>query len=483
MKVRLGLFRKFLIEAARLLEGRIEDAKAKYPNLSSDRFNTIVKEQPTGTNNKYLMWTCKQASENVDDLDSIMFAVNLFHRNRTRLNIKDINQYASFQDVIDEVESLGQSKNQQQKNASKDAEIVYRDERFVVIRPHTAEASCKYGANTKWCIAARDDNWFDSYSKDNTKFYFIIDTQSSESWAGKFAVALQNDGHDRVYDAQDQDIGFGGLMHYFKHIINDSKMGPKIWNIISQHAEQFPDTRQTIELRQQIASVEQNIRDGKFVMPSILEQYLVQTPEIDGELVDKLIDLIDKYATHYADLMDQLCSMFMFTTAQWKRLFDIAIKSSKIYDVLRYGKFTDSDYNDIINYLVENRKYVNLRQLILKPKTPIHILQKIAKECPECFTSEHWVKLFWANGMTYENLRYMASTAPEQLYEFTSMILFDAPYIAHGVVDPRKKLTLEMIQLLTLSGNINRIRRARKVFNITPEVDEYLTKLEQQNNS
>ncbi len=480
MKVRLGLFRKFLIEASRLLEGRIEDAKAKYPNLSNDQFNTIVKEQPAGTNNKYLMWTCKQASENVDDLNDIMLAVNLFHRNRTRLSIKDINQYASFQDVIDEVESLGQSKNQQQKNASKDAEVVYRDERFVVIRPHTAEASCKYGANTKWCIAARDDNWFDSYSKDNTKFYFIIDTQPSESWAGKFAVALQNDGHDRVYDAQDQDIGFGGLMHYFKHIINDSKSGPKIWNVINQHAEQFPDTRQVIELRKQIASAEQNIRDGKYVMPSILEQYLVQTPEIDGELVDKLIDLIDKYATHYANFMHSLCSMFMFTTTQWRRLFDIGVKSSTVHDVLRYGKFTESDYNDIVNYLIDHKKYADLQQLIKKPKTPVNIMQKIAKECQECFTSQDWAKLFWANGMTYENLHYMSVQDKSKLDNFTSTILFDEPYFGHNVVDPRKKLTLEMIQLLALPGFAVRIHRARRVFNITPEVDEYLTKLEQQ---
>ncbi len=59
------------------------------------------------------------------------------------------------------------------KIAKKDVEKVYEDEDLMIITPLTQEASCKYGAGTKWCTAARESNVFEYYSSQGPLYILI----------------------------------------------------------------------------------------------------------------------------------------------------------------------------------------------------------------------------------------------------------------------------------------------------------------------
>ena len=50
---------------------------------------------------------------------------------------------------------------------------LYESPHVLVVVPLTTEASCRYGATTKWCTAAREENAFEHYNKFNVLIYVI----------------------------------------------------------------------------------------------------------------------------------------------------------------------------------------------------------------------------------------------------------------------------------------------------------------------
>jgi hypothetical protein len=56
-------------------------------------------------------------------------------------------------------------------------EKLYEDNNFLLVIPFTHEASCKYGAGTKWCTTGRDDKgseWFNKHNNAGSLGYLII---------------------------------------------------------------------------------------------------------------------------------------------------------------------------------------------------------------------------------------------------------------------------------------------------------------------
>lgn len=100
------------------------------------------------------------------------------------------------------------------KVSSSEYKKLYENDKLVVVKPLTHQASCKYGSNTQWCIAARIPDYWDRYTKKTNQYagrnwmepktkkpsnfipksilYFII--QKNEPQTNPFSkVALQYD--------------------------------------------------------------------------------------------------------------------------------------------------------------------------------------------------------------------------------------------------------------------------------------------------
>jgi len=52
---------------------------------------------------------------------------------------------------------------------------IYRDSRWVVVRPLNQRAAMKYGANTNWCTATSDPKYMGWYNNEHSFFIYIID--------------------------------------------------------------------------------------------------------------------------------------------------------------------------------------------------------------------------------------------------------------------------------------------------------------------
>ena len=267
VRVRLTALRECVARYAGqlLAEGRIEDARNKYPDLNDEDFEELVHNQPAGSNNKYLMWGCKQLDYGFST-DVTIQAIRLFDGNRTRLEKKDINQYDEVGDIETAVAALPDKKSKKKKRIKRDSDLVYSDDNFVVIRPHTQEASCKYGTGTKWCISATQGyNYFSSYSTSNNKFYFVIDRKAEgHESTSKFAIAIIDQPGNRndriqVYNAPDKLVSLQTVANH----VGDK--WPEIWQKIQDHVREKPTTREVDDRRRGAEEHAQRIIDGESV--------------------------------------------------------------------------------------------------------------------------------------------------------------------------------------------------------------------------
>ena len=215
-------------------EGRIEDAKAKYPHLSS-AIDELTASDPSSSQ-KYLMWSAKMLDQDSSiDAEDVSSLLRDFQKQVGKIKEKDINFFKTFNDLKNAVEKAKETKTGQEKRKLEKAEgadSIYDDGRFVVFHIKTLEATCHYGAGTKWCISSRDESHFKNYSSKNVIFYFVIDRNPENENLKKIAVAVKRDKSNKIlgfefYDAEDD-------------LISSDKVLSEIKNAIKSHVSRVP---------------------------------------------------------------------------------------------------------------------------------------------------------------------------------------------------------------------------------------------------
>jgi hypothetical protein len=183
-----------------LLEGRLEDVKAKYDEEFSDIIDNLSRLDPSG-NNKYLAWMANHYF-NIDEggvgVTQIGDAINRYHSELARINPtmstevvqanpdlypgretrrvsnnpKDINSFGSVKGLLKVVEVA-----EENVPSSTEREKIYQDDKWTVIIPKTHKASCKYGVHSGWCVSVDNDHYFKSYTSDGMLAFVL--------WRGK----------------------------------------------------------------------------------------------------------------------------------------------------------------------------------------------------------------------------------------------------------------------------------------------------------
>lgn len=223
-----------LNEEQLLAEGRLQDAKKKFPNVDADWIDRIADRDPSG-NNKYLMWAVKQFAKITEpwmknapsepgqrwaDSDAqaiynaymtIVDAVDKFHNNSQRLKNRDINAYKTIDDVVSAVRKLGltqkQKRRKKREQAKEGSEVIDESDDFWMIRPNTTESSCYYGQGTKWCISAtQSKNYFKEYERQGKTFYMLMLKNLDDDDTGKKIALVYGRDVSPDYDAEPEEI-------------------------------------------------------------------------------------------------------------------------------------------------------------------------------------------------------------------------------------------------------------------------------------
>ena len=247
---------KYVILEQLLTENRIQQAKDKYPCIPPQLVSYLAAGDPSG-NNKYLDWMCKQIwdAEGVNKIfgfnwdteiptlyrwledegdfsagdatttplchslfvrefargksfndvpvtdslknlaDSIIDEVKFFHRFVNALPIKDINRY-NYNTLKNAL--AGKKLQAQEKEYAKDVTKIYEDSEWLLVSPKTHQASCAYGANTKWCVTMKNDpSYYRNYTVNGEYLIFVIDKAKNQKWAVHTSIPLDTPSEDR----------------------------------------------------------------------------------------------------------------------------------------------------------------------------------------------------------------------------------------------------------------------------------------------
>lgn len=241
-----------VVSEAALFEAKKDTLRSKWSHVNEEDFNRLVDSDPSPTK-KYADWMLKTHIDGGYSVDQIIPIILKFDQVNGRIthelvrkgvdafeneigvdipvsdidtifrSPKDINSYKGLgilKAIINQVESKKTKKEEKLQGAEK----IYEDENFLVILPKTKEGSCHYGSGTRWCVAARESNQFDNYSKRGTLYYIIFkantaltpERRNKPIWQARLPKyekiarfipnGLDYGAHGEFYDAQDSQI-------------------------------------------------------------------------------------------------------------------------------------------------------------------------------------------------------------------------------------------------------------------------------------
>ena len=162
-------------------EGRKEDLRKKYSKKFEDYLESLDFilniADLADTNFKYGDFVLKNTHPNAspEEVEHIIDLVKDFDRFKESLEVKDINQYdlVGLEGVIDNHKAT--SKSQLKKIDTSGARKVFEDKNLLIVKPLSFEASCKYGAGTRWCTTmAGQPSYFKSHTAEQQALYYII---------------------------------------------------------------------------------------------------------------------------------------------------------------------------------------------------------------------------------------------------------------------------------------------------------------------
>jgi len=242
MRVKLNNWDNFTLDAELqlleqlLIEGRYDDAAKKYPDAVEETIDGMPvlkyfsKHDESG-NNKYIMWMARQFADDMarwkrnglseegdpdwresveQRADDIATAVRKYHRllpyvrddEAEYKDIYKIEDKRKLDRVIYNAHHKKQRKEQEKEQARREKAIAHRDSviliddnNFMMVRPETAQASCFWGRETRWCISAsQSQNYFDNYTSEGKAFYFVFMKNKknfeTEDWPTYKKIAL-----------------------------------------------------------------------------------------------------------------------------------------------------------------------------------------------------------------------------------------------------------------------------------------------------
>ena len=194
-----------IINESILLE-TLDDIKKYYPNIPEDIFMELIALDPTytgkdsaGKYGKWLLNLYNKGKLSKTDFNEVTPLLNQFKIYRNRIQNKDLNSYKSLDDlastlasVVDDDSMLTpRQKVRFLKNVksgkiaidkSDDYDVVLDTPNFIVYVPNTHEASMKLGKGTEWCTAHENPEWYNDYTKGDSKLYIIKNKETGERW-------------------------------------------------------------------------------------------------------------------------------------------------------------------------------------------------------------------------------------------------------------------------------------------------------------
>jgi len=310
MKLLLENFKRFstLTEEQLIIEGRIDDARKKYPFLAKRSaepvgektlLDLLIDADPSG-NQKYLMGAARLTVDLLDDLGymedggdrripAVVFntaeLIQKYHKLMPFIRdedakFKDINAIKAYYELREVIDRAAQKKADREAEKAREAaekQEAVKGTEFVadtpfhkVVRPLTREGSCYFGRETRWCISATQSrNYFDQYTSDGKAFFFLLAKNKDIDPAyKKIAVVIDSDGDfEEYFDARDDSM----TPRVFNDAIRQTILGANLSGEIVSFEDDDPYDRDKIMKAAEILGVTEYIDDDEIAIENAVE--------------------------------------------------------------------------------------------------------------------------------------------------------------------------------------------------------------------
>ena len=303
-----------------LMEGRRENVIRKYGDSISEAALEAILNFDEQYRYKHLAWMARELSgieigdpdpsfgkdyvyygelsdAQEEKVDEIIAGIGSFVRFGQNMKKRDINQYSNLESLLNAIQTdviqprIDKARRKRMTNPetarllrSSQGTVVYEDERYFVVRPDSTEASCHFGARTRWCIAQTGNNYFSGYTQgDGRVFYFIKDdTKKNEAYNYKMAVEMGMVSGElqviNIWDRDDEQYSLeaqGYPPDFAQELIASFEVpedkAENIAEAIFEHAEENPPDSPLAEME---SKIQNGHYDGGFVtLNSYLEDY------------------------------------------------------------------------------------------------------------------------------------------------------------------------------------------------------------------
>ena len=200
-----------------------------YKHIHWGIFNAAVAADPTSYNQgkivkvgNFVKWILKLYQNNVwksGDSYETKDLLSKFIKYKSKLPIekRDINRFNSISELYSLIQTLENEGVKSQKDVKREGvDVVYEDSEWIIVIPHTEEASCIYGAQTRWCTAGKKNNMFDYYNKQGL-LYININKVTGDKYQFHFESSSFMDAEDEEISLKK--IGLSqGVKNYYKSI-------------------------------------------------------------------------------------------------------------------------------------------------------------------------------------------------------------------------------------------------------------------------
>jgi hypothetical protein len=216
-------------------------------------YEKVIKLDPTFKSQidklgEYTKWLFRK--DNVDilkntkeeDFYKIKNDLEFFTKLKTRgvlpLEKRDINKF-DIDELATYIFDIQKKSQDYRSNAEKEKEIKkevnrFELENYIIVIPKTEEAACYYGAGTRWCTAAKGNNYFNHYNNQGPLYILISKQDPSEKYQFHFES-------NQFMDSSDDSIDLAEFMSDNQDVYEffGKKMGNEIDFQILLHSIQY----------------------------------------------------------------------------------------------------------------------------------------------------------------------------------------------------------------------------------------------------
>jgi hypothetical protein len=292
----------------------------------------IISEQSEHVKNLYKSWANKKSGNPEKALSIIDDVLKL----QKQLPKKDFAQYSSYDELVGDLNKIKQAAK------SEDVTKIYEDKDLLVMAANTWEASCKYGAGSKWCTTARDtDSYWDRHNKTGTEFFWIFKNKPQKDPNHKFSYHIK--------DGTDVPDWCNAINKCTKDIPSNS------------YPKQHPKYEEIINKLQEL----HNSRDFE-VYKSKLD---INKEIIDDALMIHIGEYIKNNINNFSEKIKDIFNKELKYALNWRGGTTLLMKVLKLGNI-SYVKGADDIINNRVKDFIENKfknedlsKYFNLETI------------------------------------------------------------------------------------------------------------------------